>query len=32
VKLGMDVNGVLYCEADLQRRDSERIVADGVEP
>ena len=31
VKLGMDVNGVLYCEADLQRRDSERIVADGVE-
>lgn len=31
VKLGRDSNGVLYCEADLQRRDSERIVADGVE-
>jgi predicted phage terminase large subunit-like protein len=31
VKLGGDHNGILYCEADLQRRDSERIVADGVE-
>jgi len=31
VKLGLDNQGVLYCEADLQRRDSERIVADGVE-
>ena len=31
VKLGFDGKGILYCEADLQRRDSERIVADGVE-
>src|SRR5262249_19734895 len=31
VKLGGDHNGILYCEADLQRRDSERIVVDGVE-
>jgi predicted phage terminase large subunit-like protein len=31
VKLGRDINGILYCEADLQRRDSEQIVADGVE-
>jgi hypothetical protein len=31
VKLGRDRKGVLHCEADLQRRDSERIVADGVE-
>jgi predicted phage terminase large subunit-like protein len=31
IKLGRDGNGILYCEADLQRRDSERIVADGVE-
>jgi predicted phage terminase large subunit-like protein len=31
VRLGRDANGILYCEADLQRRDSERIVADGVE-
>jgi predicted phage terminase large subunit-like protein len=31
VKLGRDRQGILYCEADLQRRDSERIVADGVE-
>jgi hypothetical protein len=31
VKLGRDANQILYCEADLQRRDTERIVADGVE-
>jgi len=31
VKLGLDENCVLYCGADLQRRDTEQIVADGVE-
>jgi predicted phage terminase large subunit-like protein len=31
VKLGMDQSLVLYCEADLQRRPTPQIVADGVE-
>ena len=31
VKLGMDRSMVLYCEADLQRRPTPQIVADGVE-
>jgi len=31
VKLGMDRSMDLYCEADLQRRPTPQIVADGVE-
>jgi len=31
VKLGRDGTGVLYVEADLQRRPAPQIVADGVE-
>ena len=31
VKLGMDARGILYLEADLARRPTPQIVADGVE-
>jgi hypothetical protein len=31
IRLGMDRSMVLYCEADLQRRPTPQIVADGVE-
>lgn len=31
VRLGRDRHGYLYCEADLQRRPTPQIVADGIE-
>jgi predicted phage terminase large subunit-like protein len=31
VKIGIDRSGVMYIEADLQRRPTPKIVADGVE-
>jgi predicted phage terminase large subunit-like protein len=31
IKLGLDSSMVLYCEADLQRRPTPQLVADGVE-
>jgi hypothetical protein len=31
VKLGRDHNGILYVEADLQRRPTPQLIADSVE-
>lgn len=31
VRLGRDKAGILYCEADLARRNTERIVSDSIE-